>query len=109
MLILKDKNGVVICKAQSATETYSGIAPIISDKKTQVHINILNDRESGVTFDAIIDAFDKADISTITIEDENGEFIDELTGYETVRAINKTIQNGGMTIDVSLVTKVAME
>ena len=104
MFIIKDKNGVELCKAQNISETYNALTHVAEFMKTQLFITVESDRANGVTLANIVKKFTDADLSELTILDETGNAIDTYTEYTYILTITKTLQNGGMTIDITLVT-----
>ncbi len=104
MFIVKDRNGDELCRAQNISETYNALTHLAECMKTQLFITVESDRANGVTLANIVKKFNAADLSEITVEDEAGSVIDQYTEYSRVLTITKTLQNGGMTIDITLIT-----
>lgn len=109
MLILKDKNGVVICEAQSVTESYNAIGAFIGEKRTMLSISVESNTPKGVTLNNIVDKIKESDLSEITITDENDTVIETYTEYSQLMSVCKSIMNGGMTIDITLCDKLDIE
>ena len=108
MLTIKDKSGNVVCEALNITETYNAIGSFIGDRKTMLSINIESDTDKGVTLTAVVEAFTNADLSEMTIVNTDGEVVETYKEYTQLMTVTKSIQNGGMTIDVSLCNKIDM-
>ena len=104
MFIVKDNTGAELFKAQNISETYNALTHIAEFMKTQLFITVESDRENGITLASIVGKLTNADLSKLTIVNENGDVIEEYTEYTRILSVTKTLQNGGMTIDITLVT-----
>lgn len=109
MFIVKDKNGTVLFNAQNISESYNAFTHIAEFMKTQLFITVESDRANGVTLASIVNKLTTADLSELTIVNEEGDVVDVYTEYDHVLTVTKTLQNGGMTIDITLITSEAAE